>query len=174
MLTSAAILILVSQARMSSPVDTQKRILMWAEFTCKVARGVYGLETKLKDVGIEGFNHFFGRTDWRVQDLFSLGNVALRPRIKEVALGSLLHTVEDRFAKGHVDRGEAILGEKCSGADYPGPGQIREFHAYGNQDAEKHGEYDSRQAFSGHWTADRPTVVAVGQVLRGYYERGSS
>lgn len=152
--------------------ETRKRIMMWAEFTWKVGRGDYGLDAKLKEVGIEGMASFFGRTDWRVQDLFTLGNPALRTRIKEVAFGSLLHMVQDSFAKGHVDREEATYGGHCTGAnDHPALGRIREFHSYIHQDPKKHAEYDSREAFGRHWAAERPTVIEIGQVLLNYSKR---
>jgi len=135
--------------------ETKRRIMMWAEFTWKVSRGDYGLETKLTDVNVAGFDQFFGQTEWRVQELLALGNPALRPWIKDVALGSLLHTVEDTFAKGHVDR--VGFGETCPGAtNQVAPGRIREFHSYINQDAAKHADYDSRTAFARHRETDRP------------------
>lgn len=156
-------------------IETRKRILMWAEFTWKVGRGDCELGTELKNVSIAGFDEFFGRSGWTVQDLFTLGNPPLRPRIKEAAFGSLLHMVQDSFAKGHVDRAESTMGEKCIGAgDYLAPGRIREFHAYNNQDSAKHAEYDSRKALGEHLAVDRPNVVEVGQVLRDYFERGST
>ena len=42
-------------------------------------------------------------------------NPPLRSHIKEVAFGSLLHMVQDSFAKAHVDRAEAIQGQMCEG-----------------------------------------------------------
>jgi len=151
--------------------ETKKRMMMWAEFTWKVSRGDYGLETKLTDVNVEGFDQFFGRTEWRVQEILTLGNPALRSHVKEVAFGSLLHMVEDTFAKGHVDR--VGFGEPCPVVPgHAAPGRIREFHSYISQDPAKHGEYDSRDAFARHWEADRPTVIEVGQVLLDYQQRG--
>jgi hypothetical protein len=156
-------------------IETKNRIMMWAEFTWKVAHGDFELRTELKDVSIPAFQTFFGRNVWTVQDLFTLGNPPLRPRVKEVAFGSLLHMVQDSFAKGHVDRAEAIMGEKCvEASDYLAPGRIKEFHAYNNQDAAKHAEYDSRKALGEHLAVAKPNVIEVGQVLRGYYERGST
>ncbi len=155
---------------------TQRRVLMWAEFTWRLATGEYGLGAKLKEVPVEGLSEFFGQTDWRVQDLFTLGNIALRPRIREVAFGSLLHMVEDSFAKGHVDRREAILGEKCPGSAsaHEAPGKILEFHAYGKQDTAKHAEADSREAFSLHWSGEKPSVIDVGGTLRDYFQRNET
>lgn len=152
--------------------DTQARIMMWAEFTWKVSRGDYGLETRLKDVDVAGFGQFFGRYEWRVQDLFALGNPVLRQRIKEVAFGSVLHMVEDSFAKGHTDR--VGFGARCAAVpDRGAPGPIREMHSYIHQDASKHGFSDSRDAFVVHLMAATPSVVDVGMALRAYQEQNS-
>jgi hypothetical protein len=152
--------------------DTKRRVMMWAEFTWLTSIGEYKLEKRLKEVPIEGMSKLFGRTEWRVQDLFTLGNVPLRSRIREVAFGSLLHMVEDSFAKGHVEREEAVQGETCPGAaQIQMPGRIKEFHSYANQDTGEHGKYDSRSAFSQHWISEKPNVVSVGRALREFYER---
>jgi hypothetical protein len=152
--------------------DTKRRVMMWAQFAWGIATGKYSLATRLKDTQIEGMQQHFGRTEWTVQDLLTLGNPPLRPRVKEVAFGSLLHMVQDSFAKAHVDRAEPIHGRMCDGAlRHSAPGIIRSFHAYNNQDSDKHGEYDSRNAFSAHWTVDKPGVIDVGQMLRAYFER---
>ncbi len=84
--------------------------------------------------------------------------------------------VEDSFAKGHVDRREAILGEKCPGSAgaLDAPGKILEFRAYGNQDPAKHAEADSREAFSLHWSGEKPSVIDVGRTLRDYYHRNET
>lgn len=154
---------------------TRKRVMMWAEFVWGVVTGDYTLKTKLKEVEVEGMGDFFGRTEWTVQDLWTLGNPPLRTRIKEVAFGSLLHMVEDSFAKGHVDRMEAVQGAKCEDApEYLEPGRIRQFHAYNNQDPNKHAEYDSRNAFSAQWSVNKPNMIGVGQVLYAYFNRGAS
>lgn len=155
--------------------DTKRRIMMWAQFAWGIATGKYALATRLKDAQIDGMQQHFGRTEWTVQDLLTLGNPPLRPRIKEVAFGSLLHMVQDSFAKAHVDRGEPIQGQMCEGVvQHAAPGKIRSFHAYNNQDSDKHGEYDSRNAFSAHWTVDKPGVIDVGQALRAYFERAAT
>jgi hypothetical protein len=116
---------------------------------------------------------FFGLTDWRVQGLFTLGNVALRPRVKEVALGSLLHEVQHSLPKGHVDRAEATLRGTCAGAKgYFAPGRVREFHAYNKQDTAQHADYDSRKASAQHSRAARPNVAAVSQLLLDHQKSG--
>jgi len=155
--------------------ETKRRIMMWAQFTWEVNRGHYDLGTKLRDVYAPCMEESFGREEWTVQDLFTLGNRVLRPWIKEVAFGSLLHMVEDSFAKGHVDRAEAIFGAPCPGAEeYLAPGVIREFHSYINQDPAKHDHYDGRKALAAHIEGEKPNVVDVGQALLDYQRNGAT
>lgn len=154
---------------------TRRKILIWAEFSWRTAIREYGLGSWLRDIPVEGFNDYFGRTGWRAQDLFTLGNTALRQHVHKVAFGSLLHMVEDSFARGHIDRAEPILGETCPGSGlYAKPGLIREFHAYGNQDTGKHADYDSRRAFARHMSAESPNVIDVGKILKEMFERGET
>jgi hypothetical protein len=154
--------------------ETRRQVLMWAEFTWGVVSGTYGLNTKLKQITIEGFGEHFGRTGWTVQDLFTLGNPSLRRKVRSVAFGSLLHMVEDSFAKGHVDRAEPQRGKNCTTApQYAAPGVVRSFHAYNNQDSGKHGQYDSRSAFSAEWTVDEPDVVDVTRNMVALRERSA-
>ena len=158
-----------------SAAETQKRVTMWAEFTWKVATGEYGLGTNLADVNIPAFDDFFGKSGWTVQDLFTVGNPALRPHIAEVAFGSILHTVEDSFAKGHVQREQNAAAATCAALpQLPAPARIMEFHSYAHQDGHKHAEFDTRDAFEQETLADKPDVVLVGKPLRDFYEHRAS
>lgn len=147
-----------------APEATRKKILMWAEFTWRIALREYGLDTRLREVNIDGFGEHFGKTEWNVQDLFTLGNVALRRNIDDVAFGSLLHVVEDSFAAGHVDRAEPVYGKQCnaSGSLFK-PGLIAQFHAYGNQDTGLHGKADSGSAFNYTRASSQGGVIEVGR-----------
>lgn len=147
--------------------ETRRRVLMWAEFAWRTSLGEYGLESRLRGVPIAGMTEFFGHTEWRVQDLFTLGNPPLRRYVHEVAFGTLLHAVEDSFAKGHVEREEGLEGATCPDtARLPMPGRVREFHSYVRQNGSRHGHYDSAEAFKAHMLAERPNVVEVGRALR--------
>lgn len=147
--------------------ETRRRLLMWSEFTWRTSLGEYKLDSLLREVPIAGMAEFFGHSEWRVQDLFTLGNPPLRRYVHEVAFGSLLHTVEDSFAKGHVEREEGVSGATCPDTDrLPMPGRVREFHSYVRQNSSRHGNYDTAEAFEAHMLAERPNVVDVGRALR--------
>ena len=147
--------------------------MVWMEFTWRVANGEYGLDTKLADVKIDGFAQFFGTSGWTVQDLFTAGNPALRRHITDVAFGSLLHTVDDSFAEGHVQREDASPGAFAAATQLTAPPRIVEFHSYSHQDEKKHKEKDSRAAFLDLFT--KPIkAVTVGRPLDDLYEKGAS
>jgi hypothetical protein len=147
--------------------ETQRRILIWVEFAWKVGSGDYKLDTKLSEVNIPGFDQFFGKSGWTVQDLFTSGNPALRRHIDDIAMGSAFHTVEDSFAGGHVQREETSPGS-CLNIALPAPPRIIEFHSYGHQDEKKHKEQDNRAAFMSR-LSQPVNVVTVGKPLADYY-----
>ncbi len=155
--------------------ETQRRVMIWMEFTWRVANGEYGLDSKLADVKIVGFDQFFGKSGWTVQDLFTAGNPILRGkgRVPDVAFGSLLHTVEDSFAEGHVQREGNSSGSCSSAPQFAAPPRVIEFHSYAHQDEKKHKERDTRNAFTEELA--RPiNEVMVGKALKDFNERGAS
>lgn len=157
------------------PEVTYKRVMMWSEFTWKVAVKKIGAGDIVSNQDIGGISDVFARNGWSVQDLFALGNPLIRKPdyLAAVAFGSLLHMVQDSFSKAHVDRETVVLGSMCQGAaaGQRAPGRIREFHAYGHQDSKKHSHEDVRGALSQHLSSGAPTVVEVGRALAAYYQR---
>ncbi|WP_426392267.1 hypothetical protein [Variovorax sp. R-27] len=155
------------------PDITYRRIMMWAEFTWKVATQKIAPDGIVASQDVAGIRDVFGLNGWSVQDLFALGNPNIRKPsyLGAVAFGSLLHTVQDSFSRAHVEREQVTTGAKCPGAsDYAAPGRIREFHAYGHQDSDKHSTADVRAAFSVHWSSGAPSAVDVGRVLAQFYD----
>lgn len=156
---------------------TRTKILAWAEFTWRLALQEYELDTKVWTLPIEGFDGLFAHNkEWRIQDLFALGNPHVRSKsaMSRLAFGSLLHMVQDSFAEGHVDRLSPVQGRTCpEGAKHPAPGVIVEFHSYARQNSHEHGKADSREAFGSHWHSDKPNVVDVGRVLHQMYKQNT-
>ena len=146
-----------------SPVETRRKILGWAQFTWSVVRGENGLGVWLKDIDQPVIQQVFGNSGWRVQDLFTMGDETMREYVGDVAFGSLLHTVQDSFALGHVDRLEPAIGSLCPGSTFPMTGPIREFHSYLGQSSSSHAKADERMAFAQN--RRNPDVVDVGRIL---------
>ncbi len=153
--------------------ETRRRVMIWMEFTWRVGNGEYSLDTKLSEVEIDGFNEFFGTSGWTVQDLFTSGNPALRRHITDVAFGSLIHSTEDSFAEGHVQREDTSPGNCASATQFAAPPRIIEFHSYSHQDEKKHKDRDSREAFL-EQLSKPVNAVTVGKPLVDYYEHGAS
>jgi hypothetical protein len=89
-----------------SPAATRAKILMWAEFSWRLALGEFPLTTRVRDLPVVGMKNHFGGKGWSILDLFSLGNPHVRQpaQMAELAFGRMLHMVQDSFAGGHAER----------------------------------------------------------------------
>lgn len=153
----------MASADNEDPVETRRKILGWAQFTWGVVRGEFKLETWLKDIDQPVVRQYFGGSNWRVQDLFALGDQSLRDHIDEVAFGSLLHMTQDGFAAGHVERLDPAADSTCPGTTLLMPGPVLEFHSYTGQSSSSHALADTRNAFVNNRLS--PDVVEVGKEL---------
>lgn len=147
--------------------QTKTRLMGWFEFTWRAARGEYDLETRLKSIENPTIQEAYGRGEWRLLDLYTQGaSGGLRNHVRDVAFGSLLHTLQDSYAEGHVEREVGSGLRQCSarGMSVAAPGNILEFHAYNQQDHGKHADADSRDAFMRRFQ-DAGDVVEVGRLL---------
>lgn len=151
--------------------ETRSAMLDWVQFNWRIISGEYTLETELSSVPIPAVKAALGKTAWTVQDLYTLGSPRLRREIESVALGSILHMLEDSFAEGHVERATPRSSQTCTlrGQTSPAPGAILEFHSYAKQDHSLHGVSDSRGALQEH-LLDTPDVVEIGRELRKAFE----
>ena len=137
--------------------ETREKMLVWAEFTYGVWGGEIPLETKLSAVQVEGVADLFRGKDWTVRSLFSM-NCETAERdckdpgydaqiVRDTALGSLLHMIQDSYSGGHTERGKPTIEERENGrrVDF---GAIRRFHSYARQDDELHKRSDARPAWT--------------------------
>ena len=136
-----------------APELTQQKILGWLEFAWRVSIGEYTVNTYIKDIPIPALKPHFGCSGWRVADMYILGRQIggkpgenLTPHIKDIAFGSILHTVQDSFAGGHTQRDSTAELNQCQGLESFKVPRIKEFHSYAAQDGTKHDEHDSRDA----------------------------
>ncbi|RYE43008.1 MAG: hypothetical protein EOP24_30340 [Hyphomicrobiales bacterium] len=110
-------------------------------------------------------------------DLYLLGRQdaasALVSQIREIAFGSVLHTVQDSFAAAHAEREPQSTGVQCEGSAYPMPAKIVEFHAYGAQDGALHDHDDSREAMTAVAMDRWPEAVEVTRNLFELHSDGA-
>jgi hypothetical protein len=154
--------------------DTKARILMWAEFAYRTARGEIAPALAVSNVPVTGIPRLFGARGYSVENLFTRGVPEYRSGVDKVALGSLMHLVQDSFARGHVARDEPT-GEACP-ADprIKKAGRVLAFNSFNQQDGEKHDTADSRRAFEAQLISQTPSVVDVGRALRGMHAAGTA
>jgi hypothetical protein len=141
-------------------VETQRRLKMWAEFLWGVAIGQVRTDKLIKDLGFTELTQFFPG-DISASVLFSIGIPEVRKGLDKVALGVLLHMVQDSFSQAHVDRATE-LGGQCEQIErFEKPGKIIEFYSYANQIGSIHDEQDTFKSLSKHTQQTKPTVVNV-------------
>jgi hypothetical protein len=139
-----------------APEETQRRILLWAEFVYRAAIGDLALTTPLKDVSIPGIPALFEGKQWTIRELLTMRcirrnycpapdiDIATDLRVRQTAMGSLLHVVQDSFSASHTERaGAAGPSENRVGCF----GSIRKFFHYPSQDPNIHARSDQAQ----HW-----------------------
>lgn len=150
--------------------DTKGRILTCAELAYRTAIGEISPGMPLSDVPVPRIPRLFKGKGYSVENLFTRGVPEYRSNVGQVALGSLMHVIEDSFAKGHAARDEPT-GENC----LPHPhtkkaGRVLRFYSFSGQDKNKHGKADSRDAFEAHFISQTPHMVAVGRALKAMYD----
>jgi len=154
------------------PANTTKaHIMMWAEFTWKLATDNLRRDVYIKTLGVNELATYFPG-DQSASILFSLGYPAYQnEKVSEVALGSLLHLVQDSFSRAHVTRADPT-GSDCS--DLPSvraSGMITQFHSYANQNHSIHDTADRPDALRTHILEDTPTVIDVSRTIVQLWQR---
>lgn len=153
------------------PTETRTDILGWFEFAWKVAMREIPHDALLRSVNIPVMQQRFGCSGWSVSDLYILGRKdKLLEYIDDIAFGSVLHTVQDSFAEGHVERERSEPSTMCSSTvPLPRPGNIKEFHGYASQDGHLHDAKDLREAMSGPVGGSVSDAVRASRQLARFY-----
>ena len=139
---------------------TRRKVLAWAEFAYLVAEGsiapamtMQEVHARLSKVARKPFELGFGLSNRRSVGFLFTGELDPDPlQVRQIAVGALLHTIQDSFSSSHVERvrsprdgeGRQLVGDK---------GAIRRFLTYRGQDAVEHGVADRRP---GDWDRANP------------------
>lgn len=164
------------------PADTREVILQWADLLYRLASGALDPgtpycgflsrtkpETSLLAERMNPGETFFGCTDkWTLANFFLiqcsnifssaecyLGSDPLEAR--KVALGALLHLVQDSYSPAHTCRGSCENGADVRQYSC---GAIAQFYSYVHQNSKKHGVADE-QSYPGQGCAGRYDAVSA-------------
>lgn len=115
---------------------TVEYMLAWAEFCYTIAQGNGGItpNTLLTNIPIPLIQNLFPDKDYHGKTVGWLFMEKDAKRLKAVAIGSMLHMIQDTFCAAHTQR-----ARKKPGDSY---GKIRTFQDYGQQDHGRHGKAD--------------------------------
>ncbi|MDE3010026.1 MAG: hypothetical protein KGI67_03990 [Pseudomonadota bacterium] len=149
---------------------THAHVLAWLELTYRVNDGeIADLDAPISE-RIPALRDVFGRNGFSVRSLFvpqsHQHGANADALVRDMALGSLLHTIEDSWSAAHVQRDPASAGRGCGEfAVSAVPGRIITFHAYNHQDSNKHKTRDSSDTAESQLHEAAPVVAAGHLVL---------
>ncbi len=123
-----------------TPARTRERMLHWAAFSYQVANGGIAAEASIGTLDPAWhINILRGLGDRTVHQLFETRSVASPDTIRRLALGTLLHMVQDSFSASHAAR-VPVPGDAAPF------GPITAFHDYGCQSPAEHAASDRAEA----------------------------
>lgn len=144
-----------------APAVVRKRILDWIGFAYAVASRKLEPDTVMADVDFPvAKSYFSAQPGWTVNHLFGPTYTLGKATIPDVALGSILHVVQDSFSDAHAARAQDAT-TACP------TGRIVQFHSYGKQDSKLHRTADMRAAWrDGKFTPELNPVEASAVIVR--------
>lgn len=155
---------------MERAFETKQKIFMWAEYTWKLASREISPTTPLMEIPINGFRIHF-KNGFDSKRLFALGQPVLHSQLDHVALGSLLHMLQDAFSKAHVER-LPPTGEACPNhPQVTAPGKIKQFNTYAGQDSHAHSDMDTLEVMRSSLSTSA-NAVSSGKALIQMFVNG--
>lgn len=149
---------------------TRERMRLFARYMWGVATNRLRNDVPIRDLDVSGLSEYFPG-EMTTTNLLATGIVEPRRHLDEVALGVILHMVQDSFSSAHTTRDPA-RGGTCPGLpDYEAPGRISTFNSYVHQDSDLHDEADTPEALALHTLQEVPNAVTASRdVIRLWRE----
>lgn len=155
---------------------TTHKIMTWAEFAFRVAEGSIAPDMPLDEVvtRLPQSRHrafrlaFAGHGKMKVGVLFAGTEDFAPEHVRQIALGALLHTVQDAFSASHVER------INDTSPTLKGRGKVVRFLNYRLQDAALHGAQDRRPTDATDAAAGDFHPVSLGARLIGCAAGGTA
>lgn len=145
-------------------IETQIRMKMWAQFLWGIAIGKVPTDKYIRTLGFEALTPYFPG-DITATNLFATGIVEVRKSLDKVALGVLLHMVQDSFSQAHTDRAPESGGQCEQMPQFAMPGKITQFYSYAQQAGHMHDQEDTFNALGLQTLQTSPTVIDVSRAF---------
>ena len=138
--------------------ETQQRMRMWAQFLWGVATKTIPTDRFIRTVGDDQLAHYFPG-DMTATNLFATGIIEVRKDLDKVAIGALLHMLQDSFSQAHAGR-HPESGASCETIPrFAQPGKISQFYSYAGQVGSLHDHEDTFNALGLQTLQVSPSVV---------------
>lgn len=119
------------------PDFTRGQILLWVECMYELAVGIRKGTDKLDILGTLFTNNTDPNKDVNFKNLLTRDTEYVNLDLQRRAIGSVLHIIQDSYAKGHTRRKIKRFSDL---------GEIENFHCYKGQDSDRHKHYDTFDA----------------------------
>lgn len=138
--------------------DTRQRMRMWAQFLWGVATKAIPTDRFIRNLGVDQLEHYFPG-DMTATNLFATGIVEVRKDLDKVAMGALLHMLQDSFSQAHAGRNPES-GAMCEAIPrFAQPGRLSQFYSYAGQAGSLHDHEDTFNALGLQTLQVSPSVV---------------
>ncbi|GHD05091.1 hypothetical protein GCM10007320_66670 [Pseudorhodoferax aquiterrae] len=152
---------------------TQRRMKTWAQFLWGVATKTLPTDRFIRDMEPAALGEYFPG-DITATNLLATGIVEVRKDLSQVAMGALLHMVQDSFSQAHSGR-VAETGAMCPETSrFAQPGRIDRFYSYAGQLGSAHDREDTFSSLHMHTLQVSPTVVDASRNFLTLWKEGAS
>lgn len=138
--------------------ETRQRMKMWAQFLWGVGTKSIPFDRFIRTLEVDQLANYFPG-DITATNLFATGIVEVRKDLDKVAIGALLHMVQDSFSQAHAGR-QLETGAHCETIPrFPQPGKISQFYSYAGQVGSLHDHEDTFDSLGLQTLQISPNVV---------------
>ncbi|MCR6699772.1 MAG: hypothetical protein NVV68_00735 [Dokdonella sp.] len=153
--------------------DTQRRMRMWAQFLWGVATRDIPTDRFIRNLGVDQLEIYFPG-DMTATNLFATGIVEVRKDLDKVAMGVLLHMLQDSFSQAHAGR-NSESGAMCQAIPrFAQPGRISQFYSYAGQVGSLHDREDTFNALGLQTLQVSPSVVDASRAFLTLWKENAS
>lgn len=160
-------------ARDGEPAEqTLQRMKMWAQFMWGIATKTVPADRYIRTLEMPELGSYFPG-DMTATNLLATGIVEVRKDLDKVAIGALLHMVQDSFSQAHAGR-QPESGAVCENIPrFTQPGKISQFYSYAGQVGSLHDHEDTFDALGLQTLQISPNVVDASRAFLTLWKEGA-